>query len=203
MVHEMGHESSVDKHGRRRTSARPTDRPISWRARNALIWRARHLRGAVLTVRLRLGGAHVGAGLTADPGVRFRYAPHKGWRIGSGVSLGFGVVFDVPGHITIGDNCRVGHYTTLSAVDSITIGSGTLIAENCAIHDANHDTEGDLLNAVVAPIRIGREAWIASGCAVLAGVEIGDRAVIGANAVVTRNIPAGRVAVGVPAKVRE
>ncbi len=50
-------------------------------------------------------------------------------------------------------------------------------------------------------MRIGRNVWIGRGSCVLPGVTIGDNAVIGANSVVTRNIPSDALAVGAPARV--
>jgi len=52
-----------------------------------------------------------------------------------------------------------------------------------------------------APIRVGNDVWIAGGCVVLRGVTIGDGAVVGAGAVVTRDIPPNAIAVGNPATV--
>ena len=52
------------------------------------------------------------------------------------------------------------------------------------------------------PIRIGSNVWIGGGAIVLPGVTIGDDAVIGAGSVVTRDVSAGAVVVGNPARVR-
>lgn len=52
------------------------------------------------------------------------------------------------------------------------------------------------------PIRIGRNVWIGGGAIILPGVSIGDDALIGAGSVVTRDILAGAVAFGNPARVR-
>lgn len=51
--------------------------------------------------------------------------------------------------------------------------------------------------------RIDNGVMLGAGCVLLGGIEVGDGAVIGANAVVTRSVPAGCVAVGVPARIRE
>ncbi len=50
-------------------------------------------------------------------------------------------------------------------------------------------------------MRIGSNVWFGVNCVVTGGVEIGDRAVIGANSVVTKDVPAATVAAGIPAKV--
>ncbi len=51
------------------------------------------------------------------------------------------------------------------------------------------------------PVKIGKYVWIGANVVILPGVEIGDNAVIGAGAIITKNIPANSVAVGNPAKV--
>lgn len=52
-----------------------------------------------------------------------------------------------------------------------------------------------------APVKVGKDVWMASECIVIQGVDIGDNSVIGTGAVVNKNIPANSLAVGVPAKV--
>jgi acetyltransferase-like isoleucine patch superfamily enzyme len=53
---------------------------------------------------------------------------------------------------------------------------------------------------VVAKVEIGRDVWIGRGCCILPGVTIFDGAVVGANSVVTRDVPAGAIYAGAPAK---
>ena len=106
--------------------------------------------------------------------------------------------------ITIGDGVVISRGVNLVAMAGIFIGAGSMIGENSSIRDANHILEGDkpIRNSghEAQAVNIGREVWIGRGAAILAGVTIGDKATVGANAVVTHDVPAGTVVGGVPAR---
>jgi acetyltransferase-like isoleucine patch superfamily enzyme len=108
------------------------------------------------------------------------------------------------GEIILGDDVVISRGTHIVSRQRIEIGKGTIIGEYCSLRDANHHHDSALPRRhsghEAAPILIGNDVWIGRGCAVLAGVTIGDRAVIGANSVVTRDIPPGAVASGAPAR---
>ena len=74
-----------------------------------------------------------------------------------------------------------------------------MIGEYTSIRDANHKREPDDSGYRAKPITIGREVWLGRGVTVLGGVTIGDKATVEANAVVTRNVPAGVTVIGIPA----
>lgn len=105
--------------------------------------------------------------------------------------------------IFIGDNVVLSRGVHIVARSGITIGEGTMIGEYTSIRDANHlrTEEISIRDAghSAQPISIGREVWIGRGVTVLGGVIIEDKATVGANAVVTRNVRAGTTVVGVPA----
>jgi len=109
-----------------------------------------------------------------------------------------------PGSISIGENVVISRGVHLSAMAGITIGAGTMIGEYTSIRDARHRRISGVpfRNAgfTAKPIVLGSEVWIGRGAAILGGVTIGDGATVGANAVVTRDVPAGATVVGVPAK---
>lgn len=111
------------------------------------------------------------------------------------------------GSITIGADTHIQPGCHLHAfLSDITIGQSVEIAAGCAFYSYDHGFAGSALimkqplNSKGA-ISIGDGAWLGHAVTVLAGVRIGEGAVIGAGAVVTRNIPSNAVAVGVPARV--
>lgn len=107
--------------------------------------------------------------------------------------------------IEIGDDVVISRGVHIVAFSGVDIGAGSMIGEYASIRDANHDfraasTPLRQAGHQAKPIRIGANVWIGRGAVILAGVSIGDGAVIGANAVVTRSIAPGAVVGGVPAQ---
>jgi acetyltransferase-like isoleucine patch superfamily enzyme len=109
--------------------------------------------------------------------------------------------------ITIGSGCFLNRNTMLAAVELIEIGDHVMFANNCFVGDADHRYD-DPSKPVTwqgfepkGPVRIGSNCWFGVGCVVTGGVKIGERSVIGANSVITRDLPAGVIAAGAPAKV--
>ena len=93
---------------------------------------------------------------------------------------------------------------TLLDSNIITIGDRTLIGPGCHLICTNHSLDaGERLRGLFdnRPIGIGARVWLGANVTVLPGVTIGDEAVIGAGSVVTRDVPAGVVAVGNPCRV--
>jgi acetyltransferase-like isoleucine patch superfamily enzyme len=111
------------------------------------------------------------------------------------------------GEIHVADDVVLSRGVHLVAFTRMDIGKGTMIGEYTSIRDANHQFGQDAAlrtsGHTAKPVVIGQNVWIGRGVTVLAGVNIGDHAIVGANAVVTRNVPAHSVVAGVPARPLE
>ena len=106
----------------------------------------------------------------------------KNITLGERVFINSGCKFQDQGGIVIGDDCLIGHNAVLATLN----------------HDLDPSRRADLHPS---PINIGRNVWIGANVTVLPGVTIGENAVIGAAALVTKDVPANSIAVGSPARV--
>jgi acetyltransferase-like isoleucine patch superfamily enzyme len=108
-----------------------------------------------------------------------------------------------PHLISIGDGCSFSAYVVLDAHDRITIGDNCMFALRVTVATATHDHRQTPMNATFTtrPVVIGSDVWFGVGSTVLPGVVIGDGAVIGAHALVNRDVPPGAIVGGVPARV--
>lgn len=105
-------------------------------------------------------------------------------------------------NITIGKDVFINSGCHFQDQGGIEIGDGALIGHNVVLATINHDLSPKKNRKNhYAPIKIGAHVWIGSNVTVLPGVTIGDHVVVGAGAVVTRDVPAMAVVGGVPAKV--
>ncbi len=106
------------------------------------------------------------------------------------------------GRLEIGNRVFFNFGCSLSAHTLVRIGDGCLIGQYSIILDCDyHDPEGTGSHGRPGPIEIGERVWMGARVTVLKGVTIGAGAVIGAGSVVTRDIPPGVLAAGVPAVV--
>lgn len=109
--------------------------------------------------------------------------------------------------IEIGNNVWL-NGTSITCRKRIVIGEGTIFSPNVSLLDSDHHIfwppEKRLTASTVSydrAIRIGRNAWIGHGAAILKGVTLGDNTIIGAHSVVTSDIPPNVLAAGNPARV--
>ncbi len=104
----------------------------------------------------------------------------------------------------LGNNVYANFNLTLVDDTDIVIGDSVMIGPNVTIATAGHPVDPELRRKVAQfnlPVRIGNNVWIGGGVVILPGVSIGDDTVIGAGSIVTKDIPAGVVAVGNPCRV--
>ncbi len=121
------------------------------------------------------------------------------------VSLQRGVRVVVDGgRLTFGHATNVnGTGTKFLCAQEITVGSGCTFSWDVQVLDNDFHalTVDGVEQPSVAPVRIGDRVWVGTRAVVLKGVTVGDGAVIAAGAVVTKDVPAGAVVAGVPARV--
>lgn len=128
-------------------------------------------------------------------------------KLSSQTSLVAGHLFDSP-TLTIGDHSNIGAGVVISVCQEVTIGAHVRVSNGVMIADnPGHPTDAverrtrPVRPEQVKPVRIGDDVWIGSHAIILPGVTIGDGAIVAAGAVVTRDVEAGTVVAGNPARV--
>jgi len=135
-----------------------------------------------------------------------------GIHIGAFVKIGAYAVLEalVPERgigLRIADAAYIGHFARITAVNEVVIGEEAMVADRVYVSDTGHVYED-----VTRPIKrqglrdgrrveIGRGAWICIGAVIVGNVRVGEGAVVGANAVVTQDVPDFTVVAGNPAQV--
>ena len=107
---------------------------------------------------------------------------------------------DMASLVRVGKQVFINHSLTVMARGGVEIGDGVMIGPHVSLLTANHDFD-DHMVLLCGKIRIGRRAWIGANASILAGVTVGENAVVAAGAVVTRDVPANTVVGGNPARV--
>jgi serine acetyltransferase len=116
------------------------------------------------------------------------------------------VLWAFDGSIVIQRSVYLGPYVTIYGHGGVEIGEETLVSMKATILSSNHaiPEQGKVIRQQpdeLLPTKIGRDVWIGANAVILGGVTIGDGAVVAAGAVVTKDVEAGAVVAGVPARV--
>jgi acetyltransferase-like isoleucine patch superfamily enzyme len=119
-----------------------------------------------------------------------------------GLHIQHPVVVAHPEKVSIGRDCSIAAFLHIWGGGAVTIGDRVLIASHVSIVSETHDyTQHPITEtAVLKPVVIEDDVWLGTHCTVLPGVTVGRGAVIGAGAVVTKNVEPFSIQVGVPAK---
>jgi acetyltransferase-like isoleucine patch superfamily enzyme len=132
----------------------------------------------------------------------------KGVILGDQVTLNrYACVQGGEGGVRLGNRVEINNFSIVNGTGGVDIGDDTLIGPGVRIISYQHrfaagqtirsqTTEGEA-------IRIGRDCWIGANAVILAGVKVGEGAVVAAGAVVTRDVPDGALVAGVPAVVKK
>jgi len=129
-----------------------------------------------------------------------------GWRIGQYVTILMGQHVQMAGVRSSGMKVSIGKGSVINAGCLLYTTGGLIIGENVSISSGawlvtgTHDMNDPLFSDRYLPIVIGNNVWIGVRATVLAGVTIGEGAVIMAGAIVTRDVPPYTVVGGVPAR---
>lgn len=103
--------------------------------------------------------------------------------------------------ISVGNFVDIGENVVLRGAGGIAIGDRVLIAAGAVITTVGHPLELPRWGITVTkPVKIGDDVWIGANAVILPGVSIGSGSIVGAGAVVSRDVPAETVVVGVPAR---
>ena len=110
------------------------------------------------------------------------------------------------GSVEIGAKTVIGQECTISAYKRVRIGEQCVIADRAMFIDFDHavvEVERPIRQQGIykRDVEVGSNVWIGYGACILRGVRVGDNAIVGANSVVTRDVPANAVVAGVPARI--
>lgn len=125
----------------------------------------------------------------------------SGMKIGKGSAIHMWLTLYYPAGISIGKDTIIGEKTTLDGRAKLSIGDHVDIASEVMIYNAEHDINDSHFQATQAPVTIEDYVFIGPRAIILPGVTVGRGAVIGAGAVVTKDVAAFTIVGGVPAKV--
>jgi acetyltransferase-like isoleucine patch superfamily enzyme len=111
------------------------------------------------------------------------------------------------GRVRIGEGCFLNIGTMIASRELVEIGDHVMFANGCFVSDSSHRYDDPNLPITwqgftsKGPTRIGPNCWFGVNCVVTTGVTVGERCVVGANSVVTRDLPPRVIAAGAPARV--
>jgi acetyltransferase-like isoleucine patch superfamily enzyme len=191
------------------TRAREALHTWRWmRANNMLNRHYAPLLARYLLLKLRFGKRlHTDGICFVCPGVQLEIGRDATLRIGRWAWLGHGTKIRVhEGEVCIGAKTVIGQECTISAFQHVSIGRECIVADRVMLIDFDHgavevERPVRLQGIYKRDVRVGHNVWMGYGACVLRGVSIGDNAIVGTSAVITKDVPANAVVGGSPARV--
>ena len=141
------------------------------------------------------------------PGVQLEIGRDATLSIGRWAWVGHGSKIRVhEGEVSIGAKTVIGQECTISAFQHVSIGRECIVADRVMLIDFDHgvvevDRPIRLQGIYKRDVRVGHNVWIGYGACVLRGVTVGDNSILGASAVVTKDVPENAVVAGSPARL--
>ena len=182
---------------------------LRWmRAHHMLSWNYALLLARLGWLKLRFGKRLQTDGIAfICPGVKLEIGRDAVVHLGRWSWLGHGCKIRAhEGEVRIGAKSVLGQECTISAFQHVSIGRECIVADRVMLIDFDHgvvEVERPIRQQGIykRDVRIGHNVWIGYGACFLRGVTVGNNAVVGTYAVVTRDVPENAVVAGVPAKV--
>ena len=159
-------------------------------------------------LKLRFGRRLVTDGLCfVGPGVQVEIGRNARLVLGRWSWIGHGCKIRIhEGEVRIGAKTVMGQECTISAYQRVAIGHECVIADRVMLIDFDHgvvevERPIRLQGIYKRDVHVGNNCWIGYGACILRGVTIGDNAIVGTSAVVTKSLPDNAIAAGIPARV--
>jgi acetyltransferase-like isoleucine patch superfamily enzyme len=140
------------------------------------------------------------------PGVQLELGRRATLSIGRWAWIGHGSKLRVhEGSVSIGAKTVMGQECTISAYQHVSIGRECILADRVMLIDFDHgvvevERPIRLQGIYKRDVRVGNNVWVGYGACILRGVTVGDNAILGTSAVVTRDVPDNAVVGGIPAR---
>ncbi|MFL5844647.1 MAG: acyltransferase [Solirubrobacteraceae bacterium] len=141
------------------------------------------------------------------PRVKFEIGKNAQVHLGRWSWIGHGTKIRAhEGEVHIGAKSVLGQECTISAFQHVSIGRECIVADRVMLIDFDHgvvEVERPIRHQGIykRDVRVGHNVWIGYGACFLRGVTVGDNAIVGTSAVVTKDVPANAVVGGIPAKL--
>ena len=142
----------------------------------------------------------------------FRWSPPPCWRwrafllrafgarIGRHVFIAASAHIDHPWNFEVGNHAHIAEEVIINCMGKVTIGERTRISQYSHLCAGTHDYQSRDMQIVRCPITVGRDVWIAADAFIGPGVTLGDNCVVAARSSAFRDMPAGQICIGEPAR---